>query len=67
MAWTVRRPPWAVLAIPLAWSVIGTSAAGTLHVPEDWGLPFAAAAVLVLRLRPQRRGRMDRLAGVTAK
>ena len=39
--------PWWLLPIPLAWAVIGTSAALTLGVAEDLGLAVAAVLVLV--------------------
>jgi hypothetical protein len=36
------RLRWALLAIPVAWAVIGGSAAFLLGVPQDWALPLAA-------------------------
>jgi len=39
--------PWWLLPIPLAWAVIGTSAALTFGVAEDLGLAVAAVLVLV--------------------
>ena len=42
------RPPWWLLPIPLAWSLIGGSAAILLRVPQDWVL--LASAVLALPL-----------------
>jgi hypothetical protein len=42
-----RHPtPWLLAVVPLAWSVIGGSAAVALDVPEDWAL-FVAALVWV--------------------
>lgn len=51
LAWTVRPAPWLLLAIPAGWSVIGTSAALQLGVPEDFGLAVATLAVLAQRGR----------------
>jgi hypothetical protein len=43
------RVPWWLLGIPLAWSLIGGSAAAILQVPQDWPLLFSAvAAVMIL-------------------
>jgi Family of unknown function (DUF6064) len=36
-------PPWRLLVVPLAWAVVGGSAAFVLGVREDFGLPIAAA------------------------
>lgn len=55
-----RRPSWSVLVIPVAWAALGISAAGNLGVPEDWGLPVAAIAVLVLRYSRGHRGDRER-------
>lgn len=38
--WT-RRVPLGLIAIPFLWSLIGTTAAIYLGVPEDWGLGVA--------------------------
>jgi hypothetical protein len=50
LAWS-GRVPWSLLVIPIVWAAIGISAAMQLGVPEDWGLPVAAVAVAILRLR----------------
>jgi hypothetical protein len=48
--WQLR---WWVMVIPLLWSVIGTSAATQLSVPQDYGLTIAAiVTLLVLARRP---------------
>ena len=47
----VRR----VMIIPVLWAIVGTSAAAQLGVVEDWGLPAAAIAVILVRLRGIRR------------
>jgi hypothetical protein len=46
LAWAEPRPSWSMLAIPLAWSALGASAAVQLGVWEDLGL-VAAGLVLV--------------------
>lgn len=38
--------PRVLLAIPLAWTVVGTTAAVQLAVPQDLGLPVAAAVTV---------------------
>jgi hypothetical protein len=48
------RFPWPVLIIPVAWAVVGTSAALNLAMPEDFGL-VAAAIVSVASLIGHRR------------
>lgn len=53
LAWT-SRPAWSLLFIPIAWALIGISAAAQLGVPEDWGLPVAALALILLRVRSGR-------------
>lgn len=42
------RAPWRLLAIPLAWSLIGGSAGWFLGIPEDFSLPLAGLAALGL-------------------
>jgi hypothetical protein len=51
-----------MLVIPIVWALIGISAATQLGVPEDWGLPVAAAAVVLLRLRHRGAPSGDALA-----
>lgn len=41
LLWTGKKPPLKLLAIPLLWSVIGTSAAVMFGVGEDFGLLVA--------------------------
>lgn len=41
LLWTVKKVPWYVLPIPFLWSFIGFSAAFTLGIREDFGLPVA--------------------------
>ena len=56
LCWTRRPIPWTLLAIPLAWSLIATSAALAFGVVEDLALPLAAVAVLADQRRRARRG-----------
>lgn len=42
--------PWWMLLIPLAWSLVGGSAAFLLSVPQDWPLLFSGLAVLAISL-----------------
>ena len=41
LLWTVNRPPVAVMPIPWAWALIGSTAAFRLGMWEDLGLPVA--------------------------
>ena len=55
LLWALRRPPVRLLAIPLAWTVIGTFAATNLGIPQDYGLAVAGlAAAMLLVARPSR-------------
>jgi hypothetical protein len=49
--------PRALLAVPLAWSLVGGSAAALLHVPQDWPLLASALCVIVLWRRKAPRPR----------
>jgi hypothetical protein len=53
MLWSIERIPLALVAIPIVWAAIGTSAALQLGIREDAGL--AAAAVLVLGVIARQR------------
>jgi hypothetical protein len=55
LAWCAYPVPRAVLVIPVAWALVGTSAAVRLGVPEDFSLLPAAVLGLVVMLRPPRR------------
>ena len=46
--------PWALLAIPTLWSVVGGSAAFLLGVPQDWALPLAAAVAMAANVSLRR-------------
>lgn len=54
LLWTVRPLPLSLLVIPVVWSVIGTSAAIQLGVPQDYGLLAAAIAAVALITRLNR-------------
>jgi hypothetical protein len=47
MLWTAGRIPVALIVIPVAWAIVGTSTALQLGMREDIGLPVAAVMVLV--------------------
>lgn len=47
-------PRW-LLVIPLAWSLVGGSAAFMLGVPQDWPLFFSGLTIVLLILRDRRR------------
>ncbi|EHR70974.1 hypothetical protein BurJ1DRAFT_2134 [Burkholderiales bacterium JOSHI_001] len=47
-------PRW-LLIIPLAWSLVGGSAAFMLGVPQDWPLLFSGLTIVLLILRDRRR------------
>ncbi len=52
---TVAPVPRWLLVIPLAWSLLGGSAAFMLGVPQDWPLLFSGLTVVLLVLRDRRR------------
>lgn len=43
-----------LLVLPVAWSLIGGSAAFLLRIPQDWVLLFSALSVVVIVLRDRR-------------
>ena len=45
--------PWWLLVVPFAWSLIGSSAAFILAMPQDWPLLLSGVAILLI-LRRQR-------------
>jgi uncharacterized protein DUF6064 len=59
---TGRPVPRWVLVIPFAWSIVGTSAAAFLGVPQDWGLPVAAVVATVTLTVRDRAANAHRLA-----
>jgi hypothetical protein len=50
LAWVLSPTPWRVLVIPLAWSVLGASAAVQLGVWEDLGLVAAGGLTFAFTL-----------------
>lgn len=42
------RVPWWLLVIPVAWSLVGGSAAFLLHVPQDWPLLLSGLTVFLI-------------------
>ena len=48
------RLPWWLLVVPVAWSLVGGSAAFLLRVPQDWPLLACVALLPVLLRRPGR-------------
>ena len=51
MSWVIDKPPIKMLILPIAWAVVGTSAAVQLGMREDLGLAVAAVIVLAYRSR----------------
>jgi hypothetical protein len=43
--------PLVIFTIPVAWAVIGGSAAFLLGVPQDWALPLSAGVIVWMALR----------------
>ena len=56
LVWWMPAVRWGLLVIPVAWAVVGASAAVQLGVPEDWGLPAAAALAVAATVFGHRRG-----------
>jgi len=55
LAWCVRPVPRSVLVVPLVWTLVAMSAAIAFGIVEDFALPIAAVATLiVLRRRVTR-------------
>lgn len=46
--------PWLLLVIPLAWSLVGGSAAFLLRVPQDWPLLASGVLTVAVLLRERR-------------
>lgn len=55
----LARPPVPLSAfvVPILWSIVATSAAVELGVPEDFGLTIAAAVAIVVVIAPKWRER----------
>lgn len=56
LLWSDRKVPWYVLPIPFLWSLIGFSAAFSLGILEDIGLPIAGivGSVFLIWHEPKR-------------
>lgn len=52
---TSTRVPWWLLAVPVAWSLLGGSAAFLLGIAQDWPLLFSGLSAVWLRVRDRRR------------
>ena len=61
LLWAVRPVPWVVLAIPLGWAAVGTSAATQLGVREDFGLAVSALVAAGLTAQDRLARRAGRL------
>lgn len=62
LLWAQRDVPRWVMVIPVSWTIIGTSAAVQLGVPQDYGLPVAGVGsflMLLPRSRPITLGTSD--------
>lgn len=55
LIWTQGRVPLLLLALPMAWAAIGTSAATQLGIVEDYGLAVAALVTGMIVWRRRRR------------
>lgn len=55
LLWVHRDVPRWVMAIPVIWTIIGTSAAVQLGVPEDYGLTVAGLVSVIALLPAWRR------------
>jgi len=53
---TTRVSRWLLVA-PVAWSLIGGSAAFLLRIPQDWLLLFSGLAVPIIVLQERRAAR----------
>jgi hypothetical protein len=54
------RARWSLWILPLAWSLVGGSAALLLSVPQDVALPVSAVSVLLIGLLDRPRQRVAR-------
>lgn len=58
LLWMVPRPSWWLLAVPLLWTLVGTSAAFQLGMLEDLGLALSALVVIYAMLSQNRSHRL---------
>jgi hypothetical protein len=66
LLWGLERLPWRVVVVPLLWAGVGTSAAATLGITEDFGLPLAGIVTVGFVVEARRRARRTRLEAVGA-
>lgn len=59
LLWTKRPVPIYLIAIPLIWSIIGTMAATSLHVPQDYGLVIAGIVGTILVILQNWNSKQD--------
>lgn len=53
------RVPWWLLPIPVAWSVVGGSAAALLDIPQDWPLLASGLSAVIILWRPSSPPRVS--------
>lgn len=51
LLWTDRKIPFYILVIPILWAFVGLSAAVSLNIYEDFGLPIAGFISIIFLLR----------------
>jgi hypothetical protein len=56
IVWSSGSIPWRLLVVPLAWCVVGVSAAVNLGMTEDLGLPVAGVVSVAWMLLARRDG-----------
>jgi hypothetical protein len=54
LLWAVPPFPRVLLAVPVLWAVLGISAAVSLRMPPDYGLPVAALAAVAIAFSQRR-------------
>lgn len=55
LLWTATRFPWYLLIIPAIWALLGLSAAMSLGIREDFGLPISGLVTIILLVIYNRR------------
>lgn len=56
LALSQARTPWSLFVVPVAWAIIGGSAAVLLGVVADWALPATAVLGLIINARKVNAG-----------
>ena len=63
LLWTTRSIPKYVLLIPFLWAIVGSNAAFSLGIKEDYGLIVAAAlCVILVYIRDKHQSRGEQVA-----